>query len=51
METVALPEWITDPALSESGDRTFYDGEWYFIPDQDGNDKGPYRYTLLYAIR
>ena len=46
-----MPEWITKPELCEKGERTFFDGEWYFVADQDGNDRGPYRYTLIYAIR
>ena len=50
-ETVALPEWLTKRELQERGDRTFYDGEWYFMPDQDGNEMGPFRHSLLYAIR
>ena len=51
VETVPVPEWIVDPALFESGERTFYDGEWYFVPDQDGYESGPYRYAILYIIR
>ena len=50
-ETVALPEWLTKKELQEKGDRTFFDGEWYFVPDQDGNEMGPFRHTLLYAVR
>ena len=51
VETVPMPEWITKPELCEKGERTFFDGEWYFVADQDGNERGPYRYTLIYAIR
>ncbi|KAI0241794.1 hypothetical protein LSAT2_018750 [Lamellibrachia satsuma] len=50
-ETVALPLWMTKKELQEKGDRTFFDGEWYFTPDQEGNEMGPFRHTLLYAIR
>ena len=51
VETVSLPDWITNPDMCERGERTFFDGEWYFNQDKDGNDIGPYRYTLVYAIR
>jgi len=51
VETVGMPEWITKPELCEKGERTFYDGEWYFVPDKDGNERGPYRYTIVYGLR
>jgi hypothetical protein len=52
VETVALPEWITAPGTrGPREERTFFDGEWYFVPDADGNDRGPYRYTLIYILR
>ena len=50
-ETVALPEWLAKRELHERGDRTFYDGEWYFLHDQDGNKIGPFRPSLFYALR
>lgn len=51
METVPIPEWMTRPEFYEKGDRTFFDGEWYFESDKDGNPKGPFRHPLCYAIR
>ena len=50
-ETVALPEWLTSSEYSECGERTFHDGEWYFQSDKDGNQRGPFRLPLVYAVR
>ena len=51
IESVAFPEWITNPDMCERGERTFFDGEWYFNQDRDGNDVGPYRYLMVYGVR
>lgn len=51
IETIAIPEWMTMAEFMECGDRTFYDGEWYFESDKYGNERGPYRHSYLYAIR
>ena len=51
VETVTVPEWMMNPSFHDYGERTFYDGDWYFVPDQDGYESGPYRYALLKLIR
>ena len=51
VETVTVPEWMMNPSFHDYGERTFYDGDWYFVPDQDGYESGPYRYALLNLIR
>ena len=50
-ESIPIPEWMIRWEFCEKGDRTFFDGEWYFLSDKDGNQKGPYRHPLVYAIR
>ena len=51
VETVPLPQWLLDPEMDECGERTFFDGDWFFISDQDGFESGPFRYTIIYVIR
>ena len=42
---------MTLSEFREQGDRTFFDGEWFYLSDKDGNPRGPYRHPLLYLIR
>ena len=51
VETVPLPQWLLDPEMDECGERTFFDGDWFFVSDQDGFESGPFRYTIIYVIR